>query len=59
MSQQTEELDAKIEAAGLETLEYNKQFGLYRLRLTKEDIKANAAVFKELAEIAYEKRSAE
>ena len=53
----SDELDSKIEGAGLETLEYNKQWGLYRLRLTKEDIKTKAAVLKELAKIAHEKRS--
>ncbi|MEQ1905522.1 MAG: hypothetical protein ABL888_15140 [Pirellulaceae bacterium] len=55
----TEELDSTIENAGLEALEYNKQWGLYRIRLTKDDFnKAKAVVLKELAKIAYEKRSA-
>jgi predicted transport protein len=54
---QSEELDAKIEKAGIETLEYNKRWGLYRLRLTKEDIKSQAAILKELMQTAYERRS--
>ncbi len=55
---QSDELDAKIEEAGLETLEYNKRWGLYRLRLTKEDIKSKGEVLKQLARTAYERRSA-
>jgi predicted transport protein len=54
---QSDELDAKIEGAGLQTLEYSKRWGLYRLRLTKEDIKTNAAILKELARTAHERRS--
>jgi predicted transport protein len=54
---QSDELDAKIEQAGIETLEYNKRWGLYRLRLTKDDMKSKGAVVKELARTAYERRS--
>ncbi len=31
----SEDIDAKIEEAGLDALEYNKRWGLYKLRLTK------------------------
>ena len=54
---QSEELDAKIEQAGIDTLEYNKRWGLFRLRLTKEDIKSHGAILKELMQTAYERRS--
>ena len=54
---QSDELDAKIEEAGLETLEYGKRWGLYRLRITKEDIKSKGEVLKELARTAYQRRS--
>jgi predicted transport protein len=54
---QSDELDAKIEESGLETLEYNKRWGLYRLRLTKDDVKSKGPVLKDLARIAYERRS--
>ena len=53
----SDELDGKIEEAGLETLEYDKQWGHYRLRLTKDDMKSNETVLKELARTAYERRS--
>jgi|ERR1035441_8124849 hypothetical protein len=33
-------------AAGIETLEYNKRWNLYRLRLTKDDIKSKGTVLK-------------
>ena len=39
---QTDDLDIKIDDAGLDTLEYNKRWGLYRLRLTKDDIESKS-----------------
>lgn len=54
---QTDEIDSKIDAAGLDTLEYNKKWGLYRLRLTKDDIKSKADIIKELSQLAYERRA--
>jgi hypothetical protein len=49
---QSAELDAKIEQAGIETLDYN--WGAYRLRLTKEEIKSKGMILKELARAAYD-----
>lgn len=54
---QLDELDSKIEQAGLETLEYNKRWGQYRLRLTADDIRANPEVLRDLMKMAYERRS--
>jgi len=54
---QTDELDAKIEEAGLDTLEYGKRWGVYRLRLTNEDVKSKGTILKELARTAYERRT--
>jgi predicted transport protein len=54
---QSAELDAKIDAAGLDTLEYNKRWGIYRLRLTKDDVASKADVIKELARTAFERRA--
>ncbi len=53
---ETEETDAKIDAAEIETLEYNKRWGLYRLRLTKDDIKNNSETLRDLIHAAYERR---
>ena len=55
---QTDDIDAKIDVAGLDSLEYNKRWGLYRLRLNKEQVKSNADVIRELMKLAYERRSA-
>jgi hypothetical protein len=55
---QSDELDHKIEDTGLETLEYSKRWGHYRLRLTKDDVKSKGPFLKELVRAAYERRSA-
>ena len=54
---ETDDLDEKIESAGFETLEYNKKWGLYRLRLTKDQVKNKSDVIEELMRLAYERRS--
>lgn len=55
---ETDDIDAKIEEAGFDALEYNKRWGLYRLRLTKEQVKTKADTIRELMQLAYERRSA-
>ncbi|MFZ0943554.1 MAG: hypothetical protein WB930_21005 [Syntrophobacteraceae bacterium] len=54
---ESEEVNTMIDEAGLDTLEYNKRWGLYRVRLTKEDIEAKADVLKNLAKIAFDRRA--
>ena len=54
---QTNLLDTKIDDAGLDTLEYNKKWGLYRLRLTTKDIKTKLEVLTELSKLAYDRRA--
>src|SRR5262249_44035351 len=41
---QTDDVNAKIEQAGLDTLEYNARFGRYKLRLQANDVKNKACV---------------
>ncbi len=53
----SDEIDAKIEQTGIETLEYAVRFGLYRLSLDKDDIAKSRAILKELMEAAYKNRS--
>lgn len=53
---QTDEFDRKIDEAGLDTLEYNKNWRLYRLRLKEEDIKSKSEILEELSRLAYERR---
>jgi predicted transport protein len=55
---QTDDIDAKIEHAGLDALEYNARWGLYRLRLTAADVKGKAEALQELVRLAYERRAA-
>jgi predicted transport protein len=50
---QSEEVEKIIEDGELETLDYNKRFGVYRIRLTEKDIKDKYEILKELAQIAY------
>ena len=54
---QTNNLDAKIDEAGLDTFEYNKKWGLYRLRLTTKDIKTKPEVLQELSRLGYDRRA--
>ena len=54
---QTDQLDTKIDDAGLDTLEYNKKWGLYRLRLTTKDIKTKSEILQELSRLAYDRRT--
>lgn len=55
---QTDELDAKIDDAGIETLEYSKRWGLYRLRLNRDQVNNKTDTLRELMQLAYERRSA-
>jgi predicted transport protein len=54
---QSEEVDAKIEEAGIETLEYNKRWSLYRLQLATGDVMSKGEILKELVHAAYKRRS--
>ncbi len=53
----SDEIDAKIDDAGIDTLEYSKPGNTYRLRLTKDDVESKADVLKELAYLAYKRRA--
>jgi predicted transport protein len=53
----TADVDAKIEQAGLDTLEYNR-WGRYRLRLSANDVKNKTDVLRDLMRLAYERRAA-
>jgi len=54
---QSDQLDAEIEESGLDTLEYNKRWGLCRLRLTAADIATKAAFLRDLIKTTYNRRS--
>jgi hypothetical protein len=52
-----DEIDAKIDQAGLEALEYGTRWGTYRLSLHKEDITKSRELLKEFMQAAYQNRS--
>jgi predicted transport protein len=54
---ETDDPNAKIETSGIETLDYDKRWGRYRLRLTKNDVKSKAEITRELMNLAYERRA--
>jgi hypothetical protein len=54
---ETEEIDAKIEQAGIEALDYDARWSRYRLALHKDDIAKHRALLKELLQAAYQSRS--
>ena len=53
----TNDVDAKIDAAGFDTLDYSARWSLYRLRLTAADIKAKSDALSELITLAYTTRA--
>jgi hypothetical protein len=53
----SDEIDAKIDGAGIDALEYNKHWGVYRIRLGRGDVKKYSEVLQELIGLAYEYRN--
>ncbi|HEY8063669.1 MAG TPA: hypothetical protein VIF40_02960 [Methylosinus sp.] len=53
----TDEVDTKIEKAGIEALEYATRWGAYRLSLHESDIAKNHELLKELMQAAYQNRT--
>ena len=51
----TDDIDAEIDEAGIQTLEY--KWGRYRLRLSKMDIEENSNLLKKLMREAYDRRN--
>jgi len=51
--QKTEAIEQRVEAAGLDAMDYDNQWGRYRVRLGKGDVKKHADVLRELFEAAY------
>ncbi|MDB5601144.1 MAG: hypothetical protein JWN71_3188 [Xanthobacteraceae bacterium] len=55
---QTDDIDAKIDQAGLDMLGYNARWELYRLRLAPADIAGKVEILSEIMRLAYERRAA-
>lgn len=52
---ETDEVNSKIDDAGLDTLDH--KWGRYRLRLTKDDIRDKSDILKELSQLAYQQKA--
>ena len=55
----SDDIDAKIDEADIDTLEYNKKWNAYKLRLTKKDVESSAEILKELSSLAYQRRASQ
>ncbi|MEP7351156.1 MAG: hypothetical protein ABI668_14550 [Sphingorhabdus sp.] len=55
---QSDDIDAMIEDAGLDALDYNARWTVYRLRLTAADVKSKSEVIKQLMKLAHDRRAA-
>lgn len=53
---QSDEIDKKIEQAGLETLPYDKIWSRYRIHLGKDDVKKHADILRELMRLAFDRQ---
>jgi len=54
---QSPEVESRLEENGLDTLEYDKRGGGYRIRLAPDDLKKHGDVLKYLIGLAYQDRS--
>jgi hypothetical protein len=52
-----DDIDGKIEQAGIETLEYGTRWGVYWLSLHKDDLTKHRALLKELMQAAHQSRA--
>lgn len=50
-----DELERKLQEAGLDVMDYDTRWGYYRLRLTKEDVKKHDQLLQSLLKQAYER----
>ena len=54
---ESDDVSSIIEDAGIDTLDYDYQWGNYRLRLTKADIGDKPEILRQLMQRAYERRA--
>ena len=54
---ESEEMDAMINDADIDTLEYNKRWGFYRLRLARDDVMKKKEFLSQLMRLAYDRRA--
>jgi hypothetical protein len=54
---QSAEVEARLEASGLEALEYEKREGTYRIRLDAEELAKQYDVIQQLIEMAFREQA--
>ena len=52
--EKTDDLDARIETAGLDVMDYDVRWRRYRIRVTKDDFKKQEPVLRELLRQAWQ-----
>lgn len=50
----SEEIETKLEEAGLEVMEYDQRYGRYRIRLSKGDTKKHSELLKDILKSSYD-----
>jgi predicted transport protein len=53
---QSDDIDSRIEEAGLDKLGYDARWSCYKLRLTVSDVKTKSEVLSDLMKLAYDRR---
>jgi len=53
----SEDIEQKLENAGLDLMDYNARWGQYRIRLAKDDIKKHSDILGDLLRSAYQRTS--
>ena len=52
--ERSDDIQAKLDEAGLDAMEYDSRWGRYRIRLAKGDPKKHEELLKEILKLAYE-----
>lgn len=55
----SDEVDARVEASGLEAMEYDRLFKQYRVRITRSDLSNKADAIRDLMKLAFERKAGE
>jgi len=50
----SEEVQSKLEAAGIDVIEYDSRRSRYRIRIGKNDVKKHESLLRELMKVAYD-----
>lgn len=56
--EKTDELDGRLEQAGLDVMDYDRKWGKYRIRLAHEDLRKHEQLLRDLLRQSYQKSEA-